>query len=55
MDIRGLLLTRRRDRALIARIRELCGVKKEVVKRIDEGVFQWFSRVGRMENDRIAK
>ena len=36
--LRGLLGIRRVDRALNARIRELCGVTKGVDKRIDEGV-----------------
>ena len=35
-----------------SQIRELCGVKKGLDKRIDEGVLWWFSHV---ERDRIAK
>ena len=35
-------------------IRELCGVMKSVIKRID-GLFQWFSHMERMENDRNAE
>ena len=30
-------------------------VKKGIDERIDEGVLWWFSRVERMENDKIAK
>ena len=37
------------------RIRELCGVKKGMDERIDEGVLRWFGHVERMERDRIAK
>ena len=37
------------------RIRELCGVRKGVDERIDEGVLQWFNHVESMDNDRIAK
>ena len=33
----------------------MCGVKKCLDERIDEGMLQWFSHVERMENDRIAK
>ena len=38
-----------------ARIGELCGVKKELDERIDEGVLRWFSHMERMESDRIVK
>ena len=31
------------------------GVMNGVVRKVDEGVLQWFSLVERMENDRIAK
>ena len=34
---------------------ELCGVRKALDKRIDEGVLRWFGHVKRMERDRIAK
>ena len=34
---------------------QLCGVKKGLGKRIDEGVLQWFTCVERIEKDRIAK
>ena len=40
---------------LNAQIRELCGVKKGLDKRIDEGMLWWFAHVQRMERDRIAK
>ena len=43
------------DRVPNARIRELCGVKKGLDERIDEGVLRWFGHVERMERDRIAK
>ena len=36
------------------RIGELCGMKKGVDKKFDEGVLLWFDHVERME-DRIAK
>ena len=38
-----------------ARIRELCGVKKGLDERMNEGVLRWFDHVERMERDRIAK
>ena len=53
-NLRGLLGIRRMDRVPNARIRELCGVTKEVGERIDEGVLRWFEHLERMEN-KIAK
>ena len=54
-NLRGLLVIRRMDRVLNARIRKLCGVTKAIdEKKIDEGVLWWFSHVERMEKDRIA-
>ena len=46
---------RRMDKVLNARIRQLCGVRKGVDEKIDEGVLRWFGSVERNENDRIAK
>ena len=54
-NLKGLLGIRRKDRILNARIRELCGVREGLDKRIDEVVLQWFGYVERMERDRIAK
>ena len=54
-NLRGLLGLRRMDRILNARTRELCGVKKGLDERIDEGVLRWFAHVGRMERGMIAK
>ena len=54
-NLRGLLGIIRMDRVPNARIRELCGVKKVLDERIDEGVLQCFCHVERMERDRIAK
>ena len=42
-NLRGLL--RRMDRVPNTWIRELCGVKKGLDKRIDEGMLQWFGHV----------
>ena len=33
----------------------MCGVKKGVGEKVDEGVFRWFGHVERMQNDRIAE
>ena len=44
-----------KDRVPNARIWDLCGVKKCLDERIDEGVLRWFGHVERMERDRIAK
>ena len=51
-NLRELLGIRRIDRVPIVRIIKLCGVRKGLDERIDEGVLRWFGRVGR---DRIAK
>ena len=53
-NLKGLLGIRRMDRVPNAQIRELCGVKKGLDKKIDEGVLLWFSHMERMENDSIA-
>ena len=50
-SLKGLLGIRRADRVSNARIRELCGVKKGLNERIDEGVLRWFSHVERMERN----
>ena len=47
-----MLSIKRMDRIPKARIKELCGVKKGLDERIDEGVLRWF---GHVEGDRIAK
>ena len=39
-NLRGLLGIKRMDRIPNARIRELCGVKKGLDKRIDEGMLR---------------
>ena len=53
-NLRGLLSIRKVDIVPNARIRELCGVKKRVDRRIGEGVLWLFDHVGRMESHRIA-
>ena len=53
-NLRGLLGIRRMDKVPNARIRQLCGVTKDVDEKIDEGVLRWFGHVERMENGRIA-
>ena len=54
-NLGGLLGFRRMDRFPNAQIRKLCGVKKGLEERIDEGVLRWFGHVERMERDGIAK
>ena len=54
-NLRGLLDIRRIERIPNARIRGVCGVKKGLDGRIDEGVLRWFGHVVRMERDRTAK
>ena len=51
-NLRGLMGIRRMDRIPNARIREICGVRKGLDERIDEGVLQWFGHVERMESKR---
>ena len=43
------------DRVTNARIGELCGVKKGVDERIDEGVLRWLGHLERIKRDRIPK
>ena len=54
-NLRGLLGIRRMDRVPKARIRELCGVRKGLDERIDEGILRWFGHVERVEKGRIVK
>ena len=54
-SLRGLVGIRRMDRVPNAQRRKLCGVKKGVDERMDEGFLRRFGHVERMENDRIAK
>ena len=55
MAVRGLEGIRRMDKVPNARIRELCGMAKDVDERIEEDDLYWFSHVERMENDMIPK
>ena len=54
-NFRGLLLISSIYKVPNARIRELCGVKKGLDERIDQGMLRWFGYVERMERDRTAK
>ena len=54
-NLRGLLGIRRMDRVPNAWIMELCGVRKGLHERIDEGIQLWFGHVERMERDRVVK
>ena len=54
-NLRNLLGINRMDKVPNARIRQLCGVTKDVDERIDEGVLRWFAHVDRIENGRITK
>ena len=54
-NFRGLLGIRKMDRVPNVWIRELCGVRKGLDERINEGVLLCFSHVERMESDRIVK
>ena len=54
-NLRGLLGIRRMDRVPNAWIRELCGAKKGLDVRIDEGMLLWFGHVERRNRDRMAK
>ena len=54
-NLRGFLGIRRMDRFPNARIMELCGVKKGLCRRIDEGVLRCFAHLERIERGMIAK
>ena len=47
-NLKGLLSTRRMEKAPNAGIKEFCRVKKGLDERIDEGVFRWFGDVERI-------
>ena len=44
-NLRDLLGITRMNRVLSARIKELCGVRKGLNERIDEGMLQWHGHV----------
>ena len=54
-NLRGFLDIRRMDRIPNAWIMELCGVRKGLDERIDEGILRCFSHVERIEKERITK
>ena len=54
-NLRGLLGIRRMDRVPNAGIGELCGLRKGLNERIDEGVLRWYGSVEWMERDRITR
>ena len=54
-NLRGLLGIRSMDINPNAWISKLCGVRKGLDERIEEGVLRWFDHVERMERERIAK
>src|SRR5678815_40660 len=49
-NLRGMLGVRRIDKMRNEHIRELCGVKKGVNKRINESMLRWFGHVERMND-----
>ena len=51
----GNILKWKMNYGVIAQIKELFGVTKRIDERIEEGDFQWFGHVDRMENDKFAK
>ena len=48
-NLRGVLGIRRMDTIPNKWIRELCGLRRGLDERIDEGVLRWFCHVERME------
>ena len=52
---RELLGIRRMYRVSKPWIKELCGLKKGLDERVDEGLLRWFGHVERRERDRIDK
>ena len=50
--LRGLLGIKRMECVPNARVRKLCGVRKGLDERINEGILRWF---GHMERVRITK
>ena len=54
-NLRGFLGIKRMDRVPNAQKTKLCGVKKSLDERIDEGILWWYILVERMDSGRIAK
>jgi hypothetical protein len=54
-NLRGILGVRKIDKMRNEYIRELCGVEKGVIERINESVLRWFGHVERMEDHRLVK
>ena len=54
-NLRELLGIRRMNKVPNARIKEFCGVKKDLDENIDEGVLRWFRHLERIKMARIAR
>ena len=54
-NLKGIIGSRRMDRAPNARNKDLCEVTKEIDEKIDERVLRLFGHVQRIVKDRIAK
>jgi hypothetical protein len=54
-NLRGVLGIRRTDKMRNEYIREVCGVDKGVIERINESMLRWFGHVERMDGNRLVK
>ena len=54
-NLRCLLGVRRINKMQNIRIKEVCGVTKEMNERIEESDFRWFGHTERMKNNGITK
>jgi hypothetical protein len=54
-NLRGVLGVRKTDRMRNEYIRELCGVEKGVIDRINMSILRWFWHLERMDENRLVK
>ena len=54
-NLRGVLGVRKTDKMRNEYIREMCGVVKGVIERINESILRWFGHMERMDENRLVK
>ena len=54
-NLRSVLGGRRIDKMRNERIREMCGVEREMNERINESLLRWFGHMERMDESRLVK
>lgn len=54
-SLRSMIGVKLRDRVRNVEVRERCGVKVDIVTRIEKGMLRWFGHVERMGSERLTK